>query len=771
MAKKARPQKKNKPQNKTRKDDEKFLATAMIIGAFFIFASFVYVDSKNILGIFGEITARSFYYALGKVSYAIPFIIVFFAVNIIRKEEKYNQPRVLLGTALLFAVTAIYTALAVKGLGGEFFEMEKVKNAAGMEKELKILGKYSFYTAGIAGNAMASALSSLFSTAGAYIINTLLLMLSLVLFGKEQVVFEIIRMAGEFLVKLAKLTAGGVKIIAGAIAEAVERNKAGQKTKKKKAEPEEKGKEEKEDDDKEDDDEKPVKEGVKKPGKVRITRHETAVKKNAAVTRTIVKGDYTLPPTDLLKTEKTEAAGEEKDYAEDAERLKKTLNDFGIEANVVNVVDGPVISRFEIELATGVKVSRVENLAADIALAMRVELVRIAPVAGKSLLGIEVPKTKKQTIYLRDLIEDEQFQASESLLTLAIGRDLGGKPIIANLPDMPHLLIAGATGSGKSVCINNIIMSVLYKASPDEVKLLLVDPKKVELSNYNEIPHLIAPVITDPKHAAYILRRLVAEMKSRYDILAEEGAQNIEIFNARVKNYNEEIKKDKDVTPEDYKQSLPYIVLIIDELADLMTLAKSTVEESLQRLAQLARAVGIHIILATQRPSVDVITGVIKANFPSRIAFKVKSQVDSRTILDTKGAEALLGKGDMLYGPANIVKPIRGQAAFVRDEIPKVVNFVNKQRKPEISKEFEIRDEDVNAINALSGGGGDDGEDADILERACALAKEKGKVSTSFLQRKLGIGYSKAARLIDMMEEKGLITGADGNKPREWRGE
>ena len=746
------------------------MATALIIGALIIFGSFVYVDSKNLFGIFGEIIARSFYLALGKVAYIIPFIIVFFAVNIIRKEEKYNQPRVLLGIALLFAVIAVYTALAAKGGEAEFFKMEKVKNAGGIEKELKILGAYSFYTAGNAGNAMASALASLFSTAGAYIINTLLLMLSLILFGKEQVVFDLIRMAGELLLKLAKLIIEGVKITAGAVAEAFDRNKPEKKMKKKKEEPGKKEKAEKKEDDEEEEDEKPAKENPKKAEKLKITRHEAAVKKSVSVTRTIVKGDYTLPPTDLLKTEKIETAGEEKDYTEDAERLRKTLNDFGVDASVVNVVDGPVISRFEIELATGVKVSRVENLAADIALAMRVELVRIAPVAGKSLLGIEVPKTKKQTIYLRDLIEDEQFQGSESLLTLAIGRDLGGKPIIANLPDMPHLLIAGATGSGKSVCINNIIMSILYKASPDEVKLLLVDPKKVELSNYNEIPHLIAPVITDPKHAAYILRRLVAEMKSRYDILAEEGSQNIEIFNARIKDYNEDIKKDKDVNPEDYKQSLPYIVLIIDELADLMTLAKSTVEESLQRLAQLSRAVGIHIILATQRPSVDVITGVIKANFPSRIAFKVKSQVDSRTILDTKGAEALLGKGDMLYGPANIVKPIRGQAAFVRDEIPKVVNFVNKQRKPDISKEFEIRDEDVNAINSLSGGG-DDGEDTGILERACTLAKEKGKVSTSFLQRKLGIGYSKAARLIDMMEDKGLITGADGNKPREWRGE
>jgi DNA segregation ATPase FtsK/SpoIIIE, S-DNA-T family len=333
---------------------------------------------------------------------------------------------------------------------------------------------------------------------------------------------------------------------------------------------------------------------------------------------------------------------------------------------------------------------------------------------------------------------------------------------------MPHLMIAGSTGAGKSVCINSIITSILYKASPDEVKLLLVDPKKVELTQYNDMPHLLAPVITDPKHAAYVLKRLVAEMKGRYDLLSAEGAQNIEIYNRKIMEFNEDIRKDPDVQPEDFKKSLPFIVLIIDELADLMTMAKQSVEESLQRLAQLARAVGIHIILATQRPSVDVITGVIKANFPSRIAFKVKSQIDSRTILDTKGAEALLGKGDMLYNPANLVKPIRGQAAFVRDEIPKIVSYIKKQRKAEFSDEFNVKEEDMPTSNGFSD---DEGVDPDIFKRACDLARDKGKISTSFLQRKMGIGYSKAARIIDALEDKGLITSADGNKPREWKGE
>jgi S-DNA-T family DNA segregation ATPase FtsK/SpoIIIE len=295
----------------------------------------------------------------------------------------------------------------------------------------------------------------------------------------------------------------------------------------------------------EDGDEEEEKEKPRKKEKLTITRQVETEKKQGATQALIIKGDYTLPPTSLLKSEKAAAGEKEYDYGPDAEKLKKTLSDFGIEAEIVNVVDGPVISRFDLELATGVKVSRVENLSADIALAMKVEMVRVAAVPGKSLLGIEVPKIEKKTIYLKELIEDELFTGSPSLLTLAIGRDLSGKPVIARLEDMPHMLIAGSTGSGKSVCINSIIMSILYKATPDEVKLLLVDPKKVELTQYNDMPHLIAPVITDPKHAAYVLRRLVAEMQSRYDLLSEEGAQNIEIYNRKIMEFNDDRRLQK----------------------------------------------------------------------------------------------------------------------------------------------------------------------------------------------------------------------------------
>lgn len=774
----AKKKEKKQPQNEALGQGITLIAAAIVV-----FSSFIVLKGNNLLGPFGEFIARVLYFFIGKAAYLLPFIMVFIAVNILQKDYQYTETRFVMGFTMLIIVISILIGLIFKGTGSEKFVLNKVDafytgDLKNMWAELpvyaRIMSDFTFYTAGYIGGKSAIYLTAWFNIVGAYILNIILLIIALMLLRLEKILISLGLMLGAFGAKTFEVIVGGATAVWTALGESVANMSAGTKdSKSKRVEKEEvktkdkgKVKDKEKDEDKEEEGDEPE-EKPKKKEKLTITKHEETPKKASATQALIMKGDYTLPPTSFLKSEKQN--GEEAyDYAGDAERLKKTLSDFGIEAEIVNVVDGPVISRFDLELATGVKVAHVENLAADIALSMKVEMVRVAAVPGKSLLGIEVPKSTKQTIYLKELIEDAQFQDSESLLTLAIGRDLSGKPVIAKLEDMPHFLIAGSTGSGKSVCINSIIISILYKASPDEVKLLLVDPKKVELSQYNELPHLIAPVITDARHAAYVLKRLVVEMKSRYDLLSEEGAVNIEVYNKKVKDYNEEIKKEKDVKPEDYKKSLPYIVLIIDELADLMTMAKANVEESLQRLAQLARAVGIHIILATQRPSVDVITGVIKANFPSRVAFKVKSQIDSRTILDTKGAEALLGKGDMLYAPANIVKPIRGQAAFVRDEIPKIVAFIRKQRKPEISPEFDLKDEDM---PTGAGFGDDDGVDPDVYKRACELAREKGKISTSFLQRKLGIGYSRAARLVDMMEEKGLITEADGNKPREWKGD
>ncbi len=752
----------------------------LLILSLLIFLSFIYINNRNMIGPAGELISRIFFLFIGKGAYIIPFVFAFYGINAIRKNEKYNDAKIITGLIVLIIAVCIFISLVLnnsptfdKNRVSEFYTKDFKKFWDNVPKELRIMDKYKFYSGGICGKYISQILISWVSIIGAYIINFIIFMFAFILIGKEKIIIDIWKFIADTIVHLIKWFAKLLKDIFLTIKDFFIKffeNLKKRKTKKinvisaetkpmltaGELKEQNKIKAEKKDE---------YEEKSERKEKINIISPETSEKKRTPVLRTIVKGDYNLPPTSLLK--ESESKREVINYTEDAEKLKKTLNDFGIECEVVNVVDGPVISRFEIELAKGIKVSNIENLATDIALAMKVEHVRIAPVPDKALLGIEVPKRTRKIITLKELVEDEEFLNAQSVLTIAIGKDLGGKPMIAELSKMPHLLIAGATGSGKSVCVNSIIMSILFKATPDEVKFILVDPKRVELTHYRDLPHLLAPVIIDAKLASIALKKLINEMDSRYEILAEEGAQNIEIYNKMVKEYNEEVSKDKDIKPEDLKQNMPYIILVIDELADLMLLSKGSVEESLRRLAQLARAVGIHLILATQRPSVDVITGVIKANFPTRIAFQVMSQVDSRTILDTKGAETLLGRGDMLYAPYDLNKPIRGQAALVTtQEISKVVQFIRKQRKPDYSPEFDLKDEEIDNIDIDSSD-----EDADIFEKAVKLAKERGEISTSYLQRKLSIGYSKAARLIDEMEEKGLVTVPDGNKPRKYVGD
>jgi len=767
-----------KKSNKENKNSNIIIGLTLIVISIVIFFSFIIIDSKtNLLGNFGEIISRLLYFLVGKAAYLLPFICFLVGIAIIKNKHKYTETRYVIGFILLVLTLSVFLGVLLHNTPNENFKLKKAeffyqphlkdfwKN---VPEKFRIMGDYSFHTGGIIGNKTAQFLISGFNVVGSYIVIIILTIISLIMLQMEKIIvdfaFFISNLAVNFfkgVIKILNVTTTSIKDFFNKIQVAQKRSE--EKSVKNKMTADELKEIEKQKTVV--NEEKVINEGKKKE-KIKVITPEDKSKKPVPI-QALVRGDFNLPPTSLLKTVE-ETGTVEVDYASDAERLKQTLNNFDIEGEVVNVIDGPVISRFEIELATGVKVSKVEGLATDIALAMKVENVRIAPIAGKSLLGIEVPKQHRKTISLKEVIEDEKFQAATSLLTIALGKDLGGEPIIADLTTMPHLLIAGATGSGKSVCINDIIMSILFKATPDEVKFLMVDPKRVELSHYRDLPHLIAPVVTDPKHAAYVLKKLINEMEYRYEILAEEGAQNISIYNKMVEEYNEDTRKDKNVKPEELKKTLPYIVLIIDELADLMLLAKGSVEESLRRLAQLARAVGIHLVLATQRPSVDVITGVIKANFPSRIAFQVMSQVDSRTILDTKGAETLLGRGDMLYAPSDLNKPIRGQAALITgQEISKVVHFINKQRKPEISPEFQIKEDDIDLDSIAE----DTTVDSSLLSKAMALAKEKGEISTSYLQRKLGIGYSKAARLIDEMEEKEIITGPDGNKPRKYIGE
>ena len=451
-------------------------------------------------------------------------------------------------------------------------------------------------------------------------------------------------------------------------------------------------------------------------------------------------GDFTLPGISLLND-----SGKKKvKLPNKSELLEKTLSSFGVEAKVINVNHGPTITRYEIQPATGVKVSKIVNLSDDIALALAAKDVRIeAPIPGKAAVGIEVPHGNDITVSFRDVIVSEEFQKAEDKLTLALGKGIDGDTAVFNLAKMPHLLIAGATGSGKSVCINTLISSILYRATPEEVKLLLVDPKKVELNTYRGLPHLITPVVTDPKKASNVLKLVVEEMESRYDRFSETGSRGIESYNKQVDD------------PED---KMPYIVVVIDELSDLMMVAANEVEDNICRLAQMSRAAGIHLIIATQRPSVDVITGLIKANIPSRISFAVSSATDSRTILDMGGAEKLLGKGDMLFAPVGMQKPQRIQGAFLTDqEISEITSFV----KDQASAEYEIEKDDIEEVKLSL-----DDEQDELYEEAVKLVV-KYRASISMLQRRLHIGHSRAARLIDSMEEDGIVGPYAGSKPRE----
>lgn len=467
---------------------------------------------------------------------------------------------------------------------------------------------------------------------------------------------------------------------------------------------------------------------------------------------------YEYPPIELLsKGDKKPLKNGAKTFTDTATRLQKTLYSFGVQAKVENVSVGPAITRYELKPAEGVRVSKIANLADDIALNLAAETIRIeAPIPGKQAVGIEVPNTEKEMVHFREVVESDAFQDSSSKLSVALGKDVAGNMAIADIAKMPHALIAGATGSGKSVCINTIITSIIYKAKPSEVKFVMVDPKVVELSVYNGIPHLLIPVVTDPKKAAGALAWAVQEMDNRYNVFAQKGVRDL-------KGYNALVEKEEGIG------KLPQIVIIIDELADLMMVAAKEVEDSICRLAQKARAAGMHLIIATQRPSVDVITGIIKANIPSRIAFAVSSQVDSRTILDQVGAEKLLGKGDMLFYPSGSPKPTRVQGAFVSDdEVEKIVSFVKTNGEATYSEDILESIEKSNKTDKEIAEESEIDDDTDpFLMDAIDVVVETGQASTSFIQRRFKVGYARAGRIIDQMEERGVISGYQGSKPRQ----
>ncbi len=470
--------------------------------------------------------------------------------------------------------------------------------------------------------------------------------------------------------------------------------------------------------------------------------------------------NYEFPPIALLEQGEGKKGGTNKKVVTDnALKLQKTLHSFGVTAKVEDVSVGPAITRYELKPAEGVRVSKIANLADDIALNLAAQSIRIeAPIPGKQAVGIEIPNKETEMVHLRDVIDSEEFVSSESKLSMGLGKDVSGERVIADIAKMPHLLVAGSTGSGKSVCINTLITSIIYKAKPSEVKLVMVDPKIVELSVYNGIPHLLIPVVTDPRKAAGALAWAVQEMEDRYAKFATRGVRDIKGYNKTLENGAEEEQNAK----------MPQIVIIIDELADLMMVAAKDVEDAICRLAQKARAAGMHLVIATQRPSVDVITGLIKANIPSRIAFAVSSQIDSRTILDMPGAEKLLGKGDMLYYPTGVSKPTRVQGAFVSDkEVEKIVDFLKKDGETVYNEEII---ESIERANKTDKEIKEQEEDDDVdprLEEAIQEVIENGVASTSFIQRRLKVGYARAGRIIDQMAERGIISGYQGSKPRE----
>ena len=496
-----------------------------------------------------------------------------------------------------------------------------------------------------------------------------------------------------------------------------------------------------------------------------LAAEEPAVAVPVAAVRRVEHALYRLPSTTLLNEAPGRSAFDEQELKNTAAAVKSKFEEFNVLGSVVQINPGPVVTTFEFKPDAGVKYSRITNLNEDLCLGLQAESIIIERIPGKPTVGIEVPNTKREVIALRQILESEEFQTSPSQLTISMGKDINGRIKVASLETMPHVLIAGSTGSGKSVMINALVMSILYKSTPDDVRMIMIDPKRVELGMYEGIPHLLTPVITDPRKATIALKNAVLEMERRLRLLAEHGARNIEQFNKKIRKMQDEPTLFVENPTAEELKPLPFILILIDELADLMMLEGRNVEESVTRLAQMARAVGIHLVLATQRPSVDVITGLIKANFPARISFRVATRVDSRTILDIMGAEHLLGKGDMLFLPPGSSRLTRVHGAFVTEtEINLVVDFWKEQAKPEYDQSFLI------APPESDGEPAEDepmGEQDPMYEEALRVVLEMGKASTSTLQRRLRLGYGRAARILDMMHRDGIIGPPDGSKPRE----
>ena len=668
------------------------------------YASHPNFPPKNLLGIFGAYLAGFITALFGwPVSFILPVFIILLGLKFFRQQVPYlSLPRLAGFFILLLSLSSL---IGMFNPGNEYLR---------------------FYSAGFLGALTANFITSYFSRLGGFIIFTTFIILSLALVTEiliSSLFIQVIRRAksaSRFLFKRGKKER--------ALAAPVRPNFNLKKNT--------------------GDDPVGLVSAPKPKPKIQIVPPDAQAKARAAAAETRVKtteiktGDYRLPGIDLLESPPPLEARQIKEDLESSSRiLEDTLADFGISAKVTDIERGPVITRYELEPAPGVKLNRIVALSDDIALAMKAQSVRIlAPIPGKARVGVEVPNIQSSFVYLKEVLASPAFQKSDCLLTLALGKDITGQAVIADLDDMPHLLIAGTTGSGKTVCVNSLILSLLFRHSPNDLKFVMIDPKMVELMPFNGLPHLLCPVVTDAKKASAALNWVVNEMEERYQLLAKAGARNIESYNEK-------------------QEKIPYIIVIIDEFADLMTVSRDQIENAVTRLAQLSRAVGIHLLLATQRPSVDVITGVIKANLPARVSFKVASKVDSRTVLDMNGADKLLGKGDMLFLRPGESKLIRIQATLVNDrEIERVVNFIKGQAEP-------IYDEEI--LKEQHKSGMFNQEKDDLYDEAVRVIMESSQASVSILQRRMRLGYTRAARIIDWMEQDGLVGPFEGSKPRK----
>jgi S-DNA-T family DNA segregation ATPase FtsK/SpoIIIE len=694
--------------------------------SFFTYTSVKMKEIQNWMGIVGAYIAGLLFQGFGFSSFLVPFALFIFAVSfILRWEWKYLWVKLAGWAALLLSISSLL-GLCLKSLHQD-----------------PLVG-------GFVGEIISGSLARYFNQLGAFVLLLVLLILSFIL-GTGISFFSVLHRAGNAVSRLAEKI-GTLKTVRR---EQVKRARKVEKQKR----------EEKQD------------EMILPPmvvDKPASPKDKKQIVEQQAFEFLEDKQAFQLPPISLLEAEIEKRQKIDRDsLIMNSRILEKKLLDYGVEGKVVEVRPGPVITVYEFEPAPGVKVSRIVNLADDLALALSAISIRIvAPIPGKSVVGIEIPNTVRETVYLKEIIDSNPFRGSKSKLSFGLGKDISGEPFVVDLARMPHLLVAGSTGSGKSVSINSMICSILFKASPDEARFLMIDPKMLELSDYDGVPHMLLPVVTNPKKAAAALNWLVQEMERRYTVLAEKGVRNIEHYNQKMEKELKEKGKvykrkgdaleGNEEIPAEGMEKIPYIIVVIDELADLMMVSSREVEEYITRLAQMARAVGIHLLLATQRPSVDVLTGIIKANFPARISFQVTSKVDSRTILDTIGAEHLLGAGDMLFLPPGSSKLTRIHGAFVSSaEIKRIVDFLKKQGKPsydasilsEVKKEKETPGED-------------DGYD-EKYDEAVAFVAETGLASISLIQRRFRIGYNRAARIVEKMEGEGVVGPSDGVKPRE----